>query len=580
MIPTPDLSRWRTVVVGPGIVGMPMAALLADATRRLDAEPGEVVVVQRASRTSGWKVDAINRGESPIGGVEPALDALVATNAAAGTLRATHTYDVCGAAHLILVCVQTDRKDLSPDYGPLFEALHGIAAALAAAPDRKAPLLVIESTLAPSTMESVIAPLFATYGLQEGRDIHLGNSPNRVMPGRLVERVAAADKLVGALAPETARRIAAIYARIVTGGRLWETTSTAAEIVKTLENAYRDVRIAFAAEVARWCDANEIDFHALREAANEQVGRTDVASRDGMAVPSGALLVPTLGVGGHCLPKDGILLWWRAIEAGRATSHSLIMASREINDASPGLTAAMATTRLGPLSGKRVAILGAAYRGDSEDTRNAPALVLARLLRGAGAQVTLHDPYVRPTDANIAAAALTEALTTSLDGALRDAEVVFVAVAHAAYRGLARFLDQVAPHARLLVDGANLFTPSEFALCQAHYVGIGKGHKAPSAALVEAVVAQFRAVERGIAHEVSDMVDFLNARGTWADGPLVRYADVQAMARSCATGCDLVDVEPVDGWTAHPFESRLAVLARKRWGYAPRYDAPRVVVAS
>jgi len=129
----------KTVVVGPGIVGMPMAALLADATRRLDTPSGEVVVIQRNSPTSGWKVAAINRGESPIGGVEPGLDELVSLNARAGTLRASHSYAEVQDADAILVCVQTDKDGIAPDYGPLYEALHGIATALAAAPVRRLP---------------------------------------------------------------------------------------------------------------------------------------------------------------------------------------------------------------------------------------------------------------------------------------------------------------------------------------------------------------------------------------------------------------------------------------------------------
>ncbi len=569
MISASELPK-RIVVIGPGIVGMPMAALLADATRRLDEIPGEVVVVQRNSVTSGWKVDAINRGESPIGGVEPSLNDLVATNAAAGTLRASHSYDVVQDADVILVCVQTDKQGWAPDYGPLFEALNGVAAALASAPVKRRPTLIIESTLAPSSMQTVVRSLFANYGLEEGRDIALGNSPNRVMPGRLVERVAAADKIVGALRPATAARIAHLYARIVTEGRLWTTSSTTAEVVKTLENAYRDVRIAFAAELVRWCDQHDVDFYTLREQVNEELQRTDNASRDGTAVPSGALLVPTVGVGGHCLPKDGILLWWRAVEEGLPTTHSLIIGARRVNDDSPATVMAMATASGVSLAGTRVAVLGAAYRADSEDTRNSPAMVLARQLQHAGAIVALHDPFVRPTDANIAAAGLTANLTESMDTALRRADVVFVAVGHSVYRGLPHHLRAVAPRCNLVIDAANLFRAAEFTATGVRYTGIGRGSQTPSPALLESVVAQFRALERGVANEVNALVDFFNASYATEPSSEVLYEDVQAMARSCATGCDLVDPGPVASWPEHDFRSRLAGLALARWGVQTR----------
>jgi len=156
-----DDHDWRISkigVVGPGIVGMPMAALLARASMRgvLATKP-RVVVVQRASATSGWKVDAINEGRSPIGGVEPDLDTVVAETVAAGILSATHDMTAIADADAILICTQTDRAGLGPDYGPLFEAVGDLARAIRATPRSQAPVIVFESTLAPSSMHTVSA---------------------------------------------------------------------------------------------------------------------------------------------------------------------------------------------------------------------------------------------------------------------------------------------------------------------------------------------------------------------------------------------------------------------------------------
>ncbi|MFZ4736829.1 MAG: hypothetical protein ACOYM9_12835, partial [Bradymonadia bacterium] len=251
----PSIESWRIrriAVIGPGIVGMPMAALLADAARRRVFEPdASVLVVQRRSPTSAWKVEAINRGESPIGGIEPGLEALIDLNVKAGTLSATDDYERLADADVVLVCVQTDKRGLVPDYGPLDGALDGLARALTRRPTGNLPVIAIESTLAPSSMTTLVREHFRRHGLEEGRDVLLGNSPNRVMPGRLVERVAEADKLIGGLSEITPHLIEHVYRNIVTRGTLHRTTSMTAEIVKTLENAYRDVRIAFAAEVVR-----------------------------------------------------------------------------------------------------------------------------------------------------------------------------------------------------------------------------------------------------------------------------------------------------------------------------------------
>ena len=100
------------------------------------------------------------------------------------------------------------------------------------------------------------------------------------MPGRLVERVRSSDKIIGGLHPVTPQLIERLYSRVVTQGTLYKTNSMTAEVVKTLENAYRDVRIAFAAEVVRWCDAHDMDFFALRDAVNLRVRQSDLASAD------------------------------------------------------------------------------------------------------------------------------------------------------------------------------------------------------------------------------------------------------------------------------------------------------------
>ena len=572
---------WRVkkiAVIGPGIVGMPMAAMLAHARiREGSSEPAHVVVVQRNSATSGWKVAAINAGQSPIGGVEPELDAIVADAVAAGLLSASTDYAAVRDADVILICVQTDKAGLAPDYGPLFEALTGVAEALKAKPAGQIPLIVFESTLAPSSMATLVRAHFARFGLVEGRDLLLGNSPNRVMPGRLVERVRGSDKIAAGLHPATPELIARLYGRIVTQGTLHQTNSLTAEVVKTLENAYRDVRIAYSAEVVRYCDAQDVNFYALRDRVNARLAQADGASDDPNAVPSGGLLVPTVGVGGHCLPKDGILLWWRALEAGVRSDRSLILEARRINDESPAYTLGLAERAFGPLAGRPVAILGAAYRFNSEDTRNSPTLVLATLLQAAGARVRLHDPYVKPDDQNLARARLAPVFTRDLAAALADAEVAIVGTAHHDYLD-AGPIRSAAPHLRGIVDACNAYSHADAvaAIGKAGigYAGIGRGRVAPSDALLDAVVEGFRAMETGVGNEVDTLCTFLNARYAGDEFGRVRFSEVQRIAGTCVTGCAIADAGAVaPAASADPFGSRLAALAR------PAVDARPIPVA-
>jgi UDP-N-acetyl-D-mannosaminuronic acid dehydrogenase len=562
---SPDDYHWclrKIAVVGPGIVGMPMAALLAHARVRIGSEePARIVVLQRDSATSGWKVGAINRGESVIGGVEPALDDITRDAVQAGILSASHDYADAADADIILVSIQTDRKGLGPDYGPLFEGLHGLARALRDKPAGNIPIVVFESTLAPSSMETVIRELFASHGLIEGRDVLLGNSPNRVMPGRLVERVAASDKLVAGLHPLTPRLVRRLYAHIVTRGVLHETNSMTAEVVKTLENAYRDVRIAFAAEIVRYCDERDVSFYAVRDAVNERLSQVDAASDSATAVPSGGILVPTLGVGGHCLPKDGILLWWRRLESAAAGADSLILEARRINDESPAATVALAERSLGALAGREIALLGAAYRFDSEDTRNSPTLALARLLRDAGCGVRIHDPYVPPRDANLAHSGLTDCFTNDLAQALLGAEIAIVCTGHGVYaHGLAD-IRAAGPALRALVDGANAFRAADVAATGLQYVGIGRGRAAPEPAFLDFVEQSFRAVERGVANEVGALADFLNEHYAADDYNRVSLDEVRRLAGTCPTGCAIAATGSVHAPSHAGFVSRLVARA-------------------
>jgi UDP-N-acetyl-D-mannosaminuronic acid dehydrogenase len=566
----------RTIaVIGPGMVGVPMAALLAHARIRIGSdEPARVVIVQRRS-SSAWKIDAINSGRSPIGGIEPALEEIVRSSSQAGLLSATDDYEVCRAADVILVCVQTDREGDAPDYGPMREALNSVARQLVMRPAGNPPLIVIESTLAPSSLETIVRDVFRAVDLEDGRDVFLGHSPNRVIPGCLVDRASSGDKVVAGLIPETARRIEALYRHVVTHGMLHLTNALTAEIAKTLENAYRDIRIALAAEVVRYCDARDIDFYALREWVNCELLQRDLASYHPTAIPRGGMLVPTLGVGGQCLPKDGMFLWWRATELGVSRDHSLILESRRINNESPAWVAAMAERVLGRLQGASIALLGAAYRFNSDDARNSPTFPLAHALKSAGARVRLHDPHVRANDGHVRAAGLSDILTPDLEHALDGADLAIVCVAHREYVEDVRNVLRCGRQLRVVIDAANAYQRRMFDDTHIRYEGIGRGTQAPSAELCRIVYDAFRVVERGIANEVAALVEVLNAHYAPNDFARVRFEQLQQIVGTCATGCAIAD--PGRAWPAldhGDFSSRLVSHAIAAWGERPADAAP------
>lgn len=555
-------------VIGPGIVGMPMAALLANAKIKIGTnEPAKVVVVQRNSKNSGWKVAAINAGKSVIGGIEPELNEIVQASVKEGLLSATHDYNDIADADMILVSIQTDKKGFEPDYGPMFGGLTSLAEALQNKPKEKVPIIVFESTLAPSSMTTVMRDHFAKYGLIEGKDILLGNSPNRVMPGRLVERVAASDKLIGGLQPETPQMIKEVYAHIVKKGELMTCNSLTAEIEKTLENAYRDVRIAFSAEMVRYCDAHNIDFFSLRDQVNELLKQSDAATSDPNAVPSGGLLIPMIGVGGHCLPKDGILLWWRKIENGDDTSNSLIVRSREINDESPAESISLAELTFGSLDGKKVTLLGAAYRFNSEDTRNSPTLVLANQLIEKGCEVVIHDPFVKTDDQNLLKYGLDQHFTNDFEEALKATDYVFLCTSHKYYLDHADVLIKNSFGYKGIFDGCNIYNTKIAAQFNVPYCGIGRGKQRASDQFAQFVFKSFMAVETGVGNEVQHLIEFLNERYADTAFNKAKFVDVQRMAATCSTGCEIVNPGKIEKvYEFDGFKSRLAEWAYKvKW---------------
>lgn len=549
-------------VIGPGIVGMPMAALLAKSFVDLN-ENGEVIVIQRDSKFSGWKVDAINSGNSTIGGIEPRLNDIVSETVSKGILKATNNYLEIKDADAILVCVQTDKKGFEPDYEPLFEALNNLALALKDKPVKKTPLIIIESTLAPSSMISIVKTLFSNYDLENGKDIFLGNSPNRVMPGKLVERIITSDKIVGGLDSRTLELITKLYSRIVKG-HLLQTNSLTAEVVKTLENAYRDVRIAFSSEIVRYCDKQNVDFYFLRDKVNELLSETDHASENSNVVPSGGILIPQIGVGGHCLPKDGILLWWRSLENKENAALSLILHAREINDVSPIETLKFIESKFCKLDNKNIALLGAAYRFNSEDTRNSPTLNLAQLLLEKRCKVKIHDPFVKSNDQNILKFSLQNNFTNDLAEVLSEVEILIFCTSHKVYYDNITSILGLAKKAKYLFDGCNLFNLDDFKDLKIIYEGIGRGKIQPDKCFIDYIHKCFRILEKGVAHELLYVINYLNVTYAQDEFNKIDFGEVRQLAATCSTGCNIADPKPIKDITPYyDFVPSLVDLAQK-----------------
>ncbi|MFW9832101.1 MAG: nucleotide sugar dehydrogenase [Candidatus Thorarchaeota archaeon] len=430
------------VVVGLGYVGVPVAAKFAEVG--FDVTGIDIV---------DDKIKNINAGISPIVGKEPGLAELVRDVVDAGNLKATNDYAVIAESEYVLIVVETPfQEDINkPYYHALRSAASSVAENL-----KKGTLVVIESTVAPGTTQSIVKPILENHsGMIAGEDFLLATAPERVAPGRLLHNLVNMDRVIGGINDRSTKAAARLYRHIVRG-ELYEVDALTAEVVKTTENTYRDVQIAFANEIALLCENIGVDVWEVRELVNK--------------VPNREMHQPGAGVGGHCLPKDS---WLLAFGARGRYEPRLIAVARDINDSMPLHMSDLCEDALnsirGSIYGSTVTILGVAYREGTDDVRNSPALKLQKSLEALGVRIVLHDPYVKATDEMH--------VISDLDAAITDSDCIALTAAHQEYRDMD--LNRVGElmRTRIIVDGRAIFDEGLAEEKGFSYVSVGKPFK-------------------------------------------------------------------------------------------------------
>jgi UDP-N-acetyl-D-mannosaminuronic acid dehydrogenase len=420
-------------VIGLGYVGLPVACMLANS----------------GFQVTGIDIDAeriatINRGETPIGGEEPGIADLIASVVGAGRLRTTTDYAALRTAEVIIICVDTpvDEDTHLPSYRALRSVLAQLGSVLA-----PGALVIIESTIAPGTMQRVVIPgLEASSGQQAGRDFYLGHCPERVTPGLLLHNLTHMSRTVGGQTPAVAQAMIALYQNYVTG-ELDPADLLTAEIVKTAENAYRDVQIAFANEVALICEALGANVYDVRKLLNKSPGRN--------------MLLPGAGVGGHCIPKDP---WLLIANTRDQVQPQLIPSARQVNNRMPLHMVDLVEGALARhgivLKGAKIAVLGYAFREDTDDDRDSPTGYMVAELERRGAVAVVQDPYVPE-------------YKRSVTDVTQGAHAVVVMVAHTVYRSLDLAATAQQMSARVLVDGRNIIDRAAAEHAGFTYAGVG-----------------------------------------------------------------------------------------------------------
>lgn len=416
----------HVAVIGLGYMGLPMAALLAKNGLKVTG-----VDIDKK------KIESLQQGAAPFD--EPGLGEALEAALLSGNLSFSEKTPV---ADFFVIAVPTPfvHSTRTSDLSYVRAATQSVATVI-----KKGDIVILESTVPPATCQTVIMPILEETGLKDRTDFHVIHCPERAFPGNTIHELVHNDRLVGADDDRAGEQVKALYERFVKGS-IYVTNSQTAEMVKLMENTYRDVNIALANEFAKIAEENDINVWEAIQLANKH--------------PRVNIHLPGPGVGGHCIAIDP---WFLSETSERA---NLIRAARHINDDMP-LHAVRLTTNLLPKGAKRVALLGVAYKPDVDDARETPASHVAELFRQRGYETRAHDFHVKDKDFDL----------YELEEAVEDADAIVLITHHALYKDVDPIKIGKLVKNRLLVDTRNHLDHSKWKEAGFTVVVLGSGRK-------------------------------------------------------------------------------------------------------
>jgi len=436
MIEAIENRRLHLAVVGSGYVGLPTAALFANAgfhVVAIDVKPD--------------LVRSVNMGVSPL--KEPGLDELISRNVVAGRLKATLSYEPIAQTDAVIVSVQTPvDENKKPNLSYLLKALENLGKWL-----KKGMIVVVSSTVPPGTMTGTVRPtLEALTGLEAEAEFYLAYVPERIAPGNAIKEFVENPRLVGGIGPKSTKITAELYKKVCK--KVIGTDALTAEVAKLAENTFRDVNIAFANQLALICEKLGVDVMKVINIANTH--------------PRVKIHLPGPGVGGPCLPKDPYLL----IYPIKKNNWNIIAAARNINEYMPKHIIKMTLQALKRKGKKinecKITILGTAYKANVGDSRLSPSKSIIRALINRGAKTVVYDPYC-----NVSFGA---DMAKSLQEAVRSADCLLILTDHIEFQKMnLQEIKNLMKDEPVLIDGRRMINPVNAEKLGFKYYGIGLG---------------------------------------------------------------------------------------------------------
>jgi UDP-N-acetyl-D-glucosamine dehydrogenase len=422
----------KTSIIGLGYVGLPLA-LAIEKSKKYKVVGFDI---------SKKQVEKIKNKECPI------TDDIAEKDLKKLNLNVTTDENKIKGSDYYIICVPTPvLDDYTPDYTPVISAGKTVSKYL-----KKGQTVILESTVNPGTCEEILLPVLERGSkLKAGKDFNIAMCPERINPGDPKWNVYNIPRNLGSLIPEKTKKVADFY-RSFLKAKVNEVSSLKiAEATKIVENAFRDINIAYVNELAKSFDAMGIDLiETLKGASNKPF--------------SFMAHWPGRGVGGHCIAVDPYYLIKRAAESG--FDHKFLKMAREVNNSMPKYTVERLQEALNevklPIKGTKVLLLGLSYKSNIADLRESPCLEILDILKEKGADVLVYDPFV-----------LDMSNVESLKDGLEDCEAVILGTYHDRFGDLTKEILKN-KNIKVVVDGMNRLEREKIEKGGVIYRGVGR----------------------------------------------------------------------------------------------------------
>ncbi len=432
----------KVCVVGLGFIGLPLAVSLAEKAEVIGFDVRREIV------------DKINKGDSCI--FEPGLADTLKKVLKKGTFRATQLSSEMRNCKYVIITVGTpcDSQGI-----PILEQVESAAKTIGENL-KKGQIVILKSTVPPLTTEEFVAPLLEkASGLKSGKDFGIAFVPERTVEGQAMRELRELPKIIGAIDGKTGKEISKLF-KLLGGKIIIVSSPRIAELVKLMDNTYRDVNIALANEFAKAAGVLGIDVIEAIQAANNDYARNKI-------------LTPGAGVGGSCLTKDPLILAHVSEKAGEALP--LIKVARQVNREMPAKVFSMIADMLKrnkrELRNSKIAILGISFKRDTSDLRETPVKAIYDLLNREGAQISLYDKFAFADEVE---KMFKSRKTDSIEEAVKGSDCILIATDHTEFRELKLKSIKALMRTPCVVDSRHMINP-DFAIGLGFdYEGIGR----------------------------------------------------------------------------------------------------------